>query len=91
MTTLETAVTNHVSAMQTAYDDLTAATKKVNNFDKHIQTTLNKKIGDYNASIKNLFKVSGQEAIFFYSGLFCAIATPIVLIIRLVAQAIGAI
>jgi len=91
MATLETAVINHVTAMQTAYDDLTTATKKVNGFDKKIQAALTSKIGAYNASIKNLFKVSGNEAKLFYIGLLGAVATPIILALRFVAQIIGAI
>ena len=91
MATLEIVVSNHINEMKSAYTSLTTATKKVNEYDNHLKKTLDKKIGKFDASIKNLFKVSGNEAAFFYIGLLGAIATPIILLLRLIAQIVGAI
>ena len=90
MATLEATVSDHIKEMKSAYTSLTTATKKVNEYDNHLKKTLDRKIGNFDASIKNLFRVSGSEAKLFYFGLFCAIGTPVILFFRFIAQLIGA-
>jgi len=78
---MDNAVQGHIATMDTAYTKITDTAASVTEYDKKLRIRLDSSIKVYNESIKGLFKLNSWREFFFWVGIYCAIVTPIFLII----------
>ena len=72
-------------ALATHVDDNTG---KLSKYGEMLQSRLNKSIKAYNSSIKGLIALNSKEKKFFFLGILGGIATPTILLLRMLADAL---
>jgi len=84
-------INKYESTFEALADHVDDNSDKLKKYGEMLQSRLDKSAKSYNSSIENLFIVNSKQKLFFVLGIFGGIATPIVLLVREVANALSGI
>jgi len=65
------------------------SSEKLGKYGELLQKRLDKSTKAYNSSVNELFKLNSKEKIFYALGVFGGIATPTILLARMIADALS--
>jgi IS1 family transposase len=82
---------DYITATNIVVRQMNETAEMVNGYDEKIKTSLDKRVRAYNSSIKELFALNRKEKLFFFFGILGGIATPTILFLRMIADALSGI